>query len=376
MTEKLAFPRIENIGVPVRVSPYESNRYSLYPSAGEYPCYDKFSYDSLAIPSSRNRAYLQALEKLAPGKVALDIGTGRDALWAVAAVMAGANLSYAIEVLKEVAEGAAETVRKAGMTDTVTVVHGDSRQVSLPEKAQLCVSEIIGCIASSEGMIGYLNDAKRRLCRTDCTWIPYQCETVIAAASMPRSLFAGGYSIADESLFRTSQIFAQAGRPFDLRICVGGPAHEAVISTDAVVEDLILGNSIDDNQACDVTLTIDREDALLTGFFLWPRIRCLHDGPVVDGIRQPDAGWPPVYVPGPADGIPCRTGDQVDVRFARHLSDDGVHPDYLVQAVIRRRSGPQAAIIWQSDHHGRRFRCGEFYRELFPAQAAAAAALL
>jgi hypothetical protein len=77
-------------------------------------------------------------------------------------------------------------------------------------------------------------------------------------------------------------------------------------------------------------------------------------------------------VPGPADGIPCRVGDQVDVRFTRRLSDDRVHPDYLVQAVIRRRSGPQAAIVWQSDYRGRRFRCGEFYRELFPARAAAA----
>ena len=77
-----------------------------------------------------------------PGDVVLDIGTGSGVL-AVAAARAGARHVYAVEA-SDIA-GVAERVFEAnGVADRVTLLPGWSRQIDLPEPADLLVAEIIG----------------------------------------------------------------------------------------------------------------------------------------------------------------------------------------------------------------------------------------
>ena len=55
------------------------------------------AYDAFMEAGERNTVLPAALGAASPGRVVLDIGTGRDALWAITAARAGARQVYAVE---------------------------------------------------------------------------------------------------------------------------------------------------------------------------------------------------------------------------------------------------------------------------------------
>jgi hypothetical protein len=118
--------------------------------------------------------------------VVLDIGTGPYAVLALLAAEAGARKVYALEVNPDAARRARETIEAAGWSDVIQVLEGFSTSISLPEKADLVVSEIVGSIASEEGLHATIADAHARLVkrpeRRD-SWIPHTVETWAAPCS-------------------------------------------------------------------------------------------------------------------------------------------------------------------------------------------------
>jgi hypothetical protein len=63
--------------------------------------------------------------------------------------------------------------------------------VTLPEKVDLLVSELVGSIASEEGMYTSIRDAHlRHLKRPEepLSYIPVRCQTVVAPASAAREI--------------------------------------------------------------------------------------------------------------------------------------------------------------------------------------------
>jgi len=121
----------------------------------------------------RTGAYLAAIaEAVRPGDVVLDIGTGSGVL-AIAAARAGARRVYAVEA-SDIA-GVAERVFAAnGVTDTVTLVPGWSRELELPEPADLLVAELIGNEPLEEEILETTLDARRRLLRPEARLIPHR----------------------------------------------------------------------------------------------------------------------------------------------------------------------------------------------------------
>ena len=154
------------------------------------------AYAAMRDDDSRTPVFAEAIQsRLAESPPqtlsVLDIGCGPFALLALLAARAGARKVWAIEVNPKAAARAREAVAAAGFSGVVEVVEGFSTSAELPaelleEKVDLVVSEIIGSIASEEGVYATIRDAHLRLVKepTDpASWIPCRCQTWGAPAS-------------------------------------------------------------------------------------------------------------------------------------------------------------------------------------------------
>lgn len=96
--------------------------------------------------------FARAIEALVePGMVVLDAGTGTGILACIAA-RAGARRVFAVD-RSEVIESARAVVAASGCQDVVELIQADLRQVQLPEKVDLVISETFGAMALAENGI-------------------------------------------------------------------------------------------------------------------------------------------------------------------------------------------------------------------------------
>lgn len=122
---------------------------------------------------ARNEAYRRAIEKLVTkDDIVVEIGAGSGIL-SIMAAKAGAKHVYAIEGSEHFVEIARENAKINGVEDKVTVIHGMSTQVQLPEKATVLLGEILGTMLDGESATTYYYDAKKRLCTRDAKVIPH-----------------------------------------------------------------------------------------------------------------------------------------------------------------------------------------------------------
>ena len=151
-------------------------------------------YTRMVDDEVRTAGFRMAIERRLrhhPKSVVLDIGTGPFALLALFAAQLGARKVYAVEASATAAEQARATVAAAEESGAIPpgvieIVEGFSTAVTLPERADLLVCEIVGSIASEEGMYSTYRDARlRHLKRPEhaTSYIPMRCQTVAAPAS-------------------------------------------------------------------------------------------------------------------------------------------------------------------------------------------------
>ena len=119
----------------------------------------------------RTSRFIEAIEStVRDGDVVIDLGTGTGVL-AMASARAGARHVYAIEA-GEIA-GAAEALIKAnGFADRITVVRGWSTRVTLPERADVLVSETIGAQPLGERVLEITRDAFKRHLNPGARMVP------------------------------------------------------------------------------------------------------------------------------------------------------------------------------------------------------------
>jgi precorrin-6B methylase 2 len=134
----------------------------------------------------RTGDYIAALAAaVRPGDVVLDIGTGSGVL-AVAAARAGARRVYAVES-SDIAEVAARVFETNGVLDRVTLVAGWSREIELPERADLLVSEIIGNDPFEEEILETTLDARRRHLNPGARLIPSSLTLIARPLLIPEA---------------------------------------------------------------------------------------------------------------------------------------------------------------------------------------------
>ncbi|MET9301290.1 SAM-dependent methyltransferase [Micromonospora aurantiaca] len=350
-------------GTAIAMATREHGEFQLWPALGEYPVWDDVTYWVMARDTVRNDAFHAAIRELADGARVADIGTGKDALWAVAAAKAGARHVYAVEELPGPLSQANQTVRDAGLAARVTVIGGSSASVRLPEQVDVCVSEVIGPIGSSQGAAAILADARERFLVPQGVCVPSQCTTMVAAVCLDEA-FPDGLAFHRTSLRYVKKIFAAVGYPFDVRICLDGPVDSLIVSSAAPVETLDFNGDLGLGAGTHIDLAV-LERTRVHALVLWINLECHAGGDVIDSLRQ-STSWMPVIAPISVDGIKVEAGDTISLDWLATTSDDGLHPDYHITGEVIRPGRPSVPVEWESRHHAPTFRSSGAYRTLFP----------
>jgi predicted nicotinamide N-methyase len=110
--------------------------------------YPVWMYELMETDENRNQPYRDTIREVVAGKVVLELGTGRKALWAVCCALAGARKVYAVEANKRAYQESL-TFLKARNIDNVHLICGFSDKITLPERCEVLVHDLIGNIASS-----------------------------------------------------------------------------------------------------------------------------------------------------------------------------------------------------------------------------------
>jgi amino acid adenylation domain-containing protein/thioester reductase-like protein len=336
----------------------------LWPCPGDYQLFDEVMYYAMTHDTRRNARYQAAIRRLVPGKVVLDIGTGKDAILARLCAAAGARHVYALERQPEAYRQAIRTVAQAGLSDLITVLFGDAQTATLPEPVDVCVSELIGTIGSSEGAVSILNDAHRFL-KPDGRMIPERCLTNIAAVSLPAEL-AHEPAFTELSAYYAGQIIAKVGHPLDFRLAIKNFPHNHLHSTTAIFEDLDFRRPQSPEFDRHFRLTIE-QDSLIDGFLLWLNLHTV-EGELIDNLAEPYS-WLPVYWPIWYPGVQVSQGDVIEATGRSRLSEDGLNPDYEISGRLYRQNSEVIPFHSRSPLYSAGYRHHPFYQKLFAGDA-------
>eukprot|EP01084_Bolivina_argentea_P159973 278622_1 len=150
--------------------------------------YDEPLYNKMKNDTNRTSFYQQCIAKYCENKIVLDIGCGSLALLSIMAAEANASKVYAIEVNKQAFNNAKQLIKDKGLSNKITIINGYSNEIELPEKCDIIIHEIIGEIASSEGVNNVIQSAKQKFIKTTNTnvcSIPDYVQTYLMPVEFP-----------------------------------------------------------------------------------------------------------------------------------------------------------------------------------------------
>ena len=129
--------------------------------------------------------YERALrEVVRPGDVVVDLASGTGIL-GMLACRAGATRVYAVEA-GPIADLARAIAQENGFADRIRVIRDHSREVSLPERADVVVSDQIGRFGFEAGVLSLFADARARFLKPGGQLVPSRIDLVIAPVEYKR----------------------------------------------------------------------------------------------------------------------------------------------------------------------------------------------
>ena len=133
--------------------------------------YSISSYGRMILDDLRMEAYLQALKRsIQPGSVVIDIGTGTG-IHALMACQLGASKVYAIEPANAI-HLAKQIAAANGYSDRIEFIQGISTKLTLPEQADVIISDLHGVMPWFAQHIPSLVDARQRLLKPGGVLLP------------------------------------------------------------------------------------------------------------------------------------------------------------------------------------------------------------
>ena len=341
-------------------------------SDANFISFDEKAYEAMRDDESRTPLFEKAIKARLAGHegqlTVLEIGTGPFALLALIAARAGARKVYAIEAQPEAARRARQAIRKAGFESTIEVLEGFSTAITLPEKADLVVAEIVGSIASEEGMYATIRDAQARLVKRpelESSWIPSRCQTWVAPATYALHYALGPptfdwgklkepvrLNCRDETL----QTLAEPQLLEDIRLAdLGLPAagtwrpspaaRTFVLSAERIEANRekfyaeLLREGAKEKEARELSAAVSRS---LSGLAMWPRLVLDEEATLVVDSRGPlgehrKSHWQTVLPLLAARPQPVEAGDSIEIRATVELGSGVAEPPrYSLQGTVRR----------------------------------------
>lgn len=149
----------------------------------------------------RNTAYDAALQRAAPGKRVLDIGTGAGLL-AMMAARAGAKHVTTCEAVPQIAARAQAVIAHNKLDDRITLHAMRSTELALPERAEVLVTETFASGVLSEHVLPTLEHARANLLVDDPVIIPRAASArgyLVGGAALEAEFFAfetGGFDLS------------------------------------------------------------------------------------------------------------------------------------------------------------------------------------
>ena len=338
----------------------ETSQPVLWPSIAEFFIYDELLYNILAGDQYRNERYEAAINKLVKDKVVLEIGPGKEAILSRLCIKAGAKKVYAVEIGEEAFNKASAKLNELNLTDKIKLIKSDISNVSLPEKADVCISEIVGAIGGSEGAALLINRV-RPLLKDDGVMIPEKSITKIAAIQLPDEVF-NNPEFSKLSGYYTKEIFDQVGYPFDLRLCIKNFPKENILSNYQVFESLNFTRHMEPEYSIKNTFFI-KKNARLDGFLVWLNLHTI-EGEVID-ILENDNSWIPVFIPAFYPGIEVFKGDRIESFTEAKLCDNKLNPDYHIHGHLICKNSSPKQFDYTSYHYKQSFKNSPFYEKVF-----------
>jgi protein arginine N-methyltransferase 1 len=146
--------------------------------------YDLQDYARMIADEGRMRPYVRALEEVVgPGSVVVDLGAGTG-IFSLLACRLGARRVYAIET-NEAIEVARELARENGYADRIVFFQKDAREVELPERADVLVSDLRGTMPLYGDHLAVIADARGRFLKPGGALVPERDRLLVAAAEAP-----------------------------------------------------------------------------------------------------------------------------------------------------------------------------------------------
>jgi hypothetical protein len=281
--------------------------------------YPDWMYEFMEMDDVRNRAYEDVIQSTVPGKVVLEIGAGRKALWAACCARAGATRVYAVEANRRACQAARRHLRSERI-DTVYLTCGFSDRVQLPERCDVLVHSLVGDIGSSEGMVRFVEDAKQRLLKPEALYIPLQSTTYAVLAEDPK-LRPAEWALS--YVMRGLRSFG--GLSF---VWFFGFPHSAALSEPQVFEDVVFRQPPQLRTNHRHVMEIKR-DGELRGVCFFLRLQ-VGNTRVVDTWSSQTA-WSTPYIRFKAP-TPVRKGNKVEMHIQTDLSGN---PSYALQLVLK-----------------------------------------
>jgi len=281
--------------------------------------YSISSYGRMILDKLRMEAYLQALKRsIQPGSVVIDIGTGTG-IHALMACQLGARKVYAIEPADAI-HLARQVAMANGYSDRIEFIQGLSTKLTLPEKADVIISDLHGIMPWFAQHLPSLADARQRLLKPDGVLLP-QKDTLWGGVVTVPDLYEHYASPWQNSPYGFD---LSAGLKVELNTWGRGRAHlEQFLANPIRWAEIDYRTVEDPNLKAQINWTT-HQSGIAHGYMLWFDTVVTEDVTLTSAPYAPEIAYGSAFFPF-LKPVELQAGDQVELDIRADL----ISQDYM-----------------------------------------------